>query len=634
MSLAIDLRWWHESLTLGRPNGISRHCEGLIEALLQARDGREFILLGSERGDTDLLSRWQGQARFLKGPATWLCRQRTPWPLAVVFQMRRDAVLLPDILARAGARLYHSPSQFLPPPRLDACKTVCTVHDLSYLRFPEELTPRSVTRWAFRRLLAQVASADLVIAVSQATARDVIHFLDLPPSRVRLVLNGLDAQFIAAAKEAAPARREEDHFLFVGGARGRAAPVKNLQGLLGAYGILRRERGGAVPPLVVVGDTPDDAVSEGVRRPGRVDDTELRTLYRKALAVVVPSLWEGFGYPALEAMAMGAPVVASTAAAIREVTGDLALYAEARDAPAMARAMERILVDSDLRRSLGARGRERALGFSWEASARRLITYYDELLSAPVKPEPAAPALEARIPPDQEDYWTRYFASSRARSHIGRRRLQEVLATAGELNERSVLDVGCGAGLSTAAIALAGAVRPVGLDLSPDLPRRGPRIAAHNRVRAAFVRGDATRLPFEGRGFDLVLSMEMIEHIPDWESAIREMARCVRPGGRLLVSTPNKWGIHHVAKVMANRLRLHPPGHAYTYERFLSRRQILRALRDEGLELARGRTALFMMPFVPEALYAAACAIERCLETIPWVRGLGVTNIYVAGRRP
>jgi glycosyltransferase involved in cell wall biosynthesis len=111
-----------------------------------------------------------------------------------------------------------------------------------------------------------------------------------------------------------------------------------------------------------------------------LQDDELVTLYNLASVVVLPSLYEGFGFPALEAMACGAPVVVSDRGSLPEIVGDAALIVEAENDESFASAMENVLIDSEVRNRLIERGMSRAAGFTWEEAARKTAQVYEELL--------------------------------------------------------------------------------------------------------------------------------------------------------------------------------------------------------------------------------------------------------------
>lgn len=274
---------------------------------------------------------------------------------------------------RVGASVYHVPLPRGPlAPASHASlgpRTVVTVHDLVALRFPE--TMGTWNRAYTRATLARVArAADLVVTVSQDTADDVSALLGVPAARIRVAYGGVHPRWF---ERAAPPAGVRPYVLFVG----TPEPRKNLHGLVAAMRLLRAA--GRGEELVVAGGEGWGSVGitgADVRFTGRVSDAELHALYAGAACVVLPSLHEGFGLPALEAMAAGAPVVVARAGALPEICGDAALYVDPTSASDIAAGIERALLGgapaADVRRARAAR-------FSWDAAAERMAATYREL---------------------------------------------------------------------------------------------------------------------------------------------------------------------------------------------------------------------------------------------------------------
>ena len=284
-----------------------------------------------------------------------------------------DAIWYPFLARRAagrvGADLLHCPSNRAPLTR-GRPPLVVTIHDLVSLRFPE--TMATWNRAYLRRTLPRVAAAaDRVIAVSGDTADDLERLLRVPHSRIRVVPNGIQARFFGTPSVPTPVTGP--YILFVG----TIEPRKNLPRLVEAYQLLRRA--GRVERLVIVGapgwnDVRVDRTS--VELLGRVSDETLHALYASASCLVIPSLHEGFGVPAVEAMAAGCPVVAALAGALPEVCGDAAVIVDPLDPRAIASGIERALEDAD---GLRMRGRARAESFRWPRVATSVMAVYREL---------------------------------------------------------------------------------------------------------------------------------------------------------------------------------------------------------------------------------------------------------------
>jgi glycosyltransferase involved in cell wall biosynthesis len=280
--------------------------------------------------------------------------------------------------------LYHYPHFDVPlgGPR----PTVITVHDLKYVRYPELLQSwarGAYLRWMMRRGTRAAAG---VIAVSEATRADVCALMHIPPEQVFTVH---EASGSLPPPDTQGLRRlalEPGYFLFVGERR----PHKNLSRLIEAYASVRARRTG-VPPLVIVGHpwSADRSAERAIGRHGldasvrlldRVSDGELAALYGGARAMVLPSLYEGFGIPLLEAMGAGVPVVTSNVSSMPEVAGEAALLVDPYDVESIAAAMSRLLGDEALARELASRGLERAKHFSWERAARETFAVYARVL--------------------------------------------------------------------------------------------------------------------------------------------------------------------------------------------------------------------------------------------------------------
>jgi glycosyltransferase involved in cell wall biosynthesis len=286
-------------------------------------------------------------------------------------------------LAAEGLRLrpdlWHAPDHVCPQPA--GWRTVLTVHDLAFWRLPHTHAPES--RAYYAGLWRSARQSSRIICVSQATRRDLLAATGVAASRVRVVPEAPDPRYRQAGPAPAAAR---PYFLCVG----TVEPRKNLESLFRA---LSRLPAAGRPEVRVVGASGLDAaaiaalparlgIGESVRFLGRLPTDEVAGLYRGALALVYPSLLEGFGLPVLEAMAAGAPVVAAARSSIPEVAGDAALLVDTEDTAAFAAALQRIAESDTLRDDLRRRGGQRAAGFTWERTARETLAVFAEALAA------------------------------------------------------------------------------------------------------------------------------------------------------------------------------------------------------------------------------------------------------------
>jgi glycosyltransferase involved in cell wall biosynthesis len=286
-------------------------------------------------------------------------------------QSVRMAIRFPRLLRRLRPAISHV--HYVVPPFVPGA-IVLTVHDLSFERRPELMSPRD--RLLFRSLVPRSARrADRILVGSECTRRDLVARYRLAEEKIAVTPYGVDPLFGVQG----PARNGAPYLLFVGGLQPRKDPGTALEALGLLDGDLRLVFAG--PPLrrasALVDEVRKRRLKERVEFTGYVDKTELAALYRGAACLVFPSLYEGFGLPMLEAMACGTPVVATTAGALPEVAGDAAVLVEPGDPEALAAGVEQALGD---RERFVAAGLARSRGFSWTETARRTLAVYEELL--------------------------------------------------------------------------------------------------------------------------------------------------------------------------------------------------------------------------------------------------------------
>jgi glycosyltransferase involved in cell wall biosynthesis len=266
---------------------------------------------------------------------------------------------VPRALRRLGPALAHFQHAL---PLSCPCPAVVTVHDLSFERDPSVMGRRH--RTIFRVVVPRaVRHAARVLAVSQRTKDDLVELYGLEPHRVVVTLHGVDPSFSPGPSG------PDSYLLFVGAVQHRKNPLAAAEA---ASQVGLR--------LVVVGPSRDDALVHALERRGAdvrgyVSKDELVELYRGAAALVLPSRYEGFGLPVLEAMASGTPVVAAPDAALREIADDAAVFVEPAD---LAAGIRRALDDRD---RLVTAGLRRAAHFSWDETARRTLAVYREVLA-------------------------------------------------------------------------------------------------------------------------------------------------------------------------------------------------------------------------------------------------------------
>src|SRR3954469_22013246 len=352
LHIGVDIRPFYEPLT-----GIGWYLWFLLHELAK-HDDIELFLFGDARvtdlGPTlhaSIPSNAQLITFDLRGaPVSRLARAFTA--AAYVLWMK-----LIDVDVMFGANYFL--------PRLHgaiARRRVITVHDLTYKRFPELLQKETLDNLN-AHMPRELARADAVICVSESTRRDLLAFYDVDPSRVFAIHSGL-----GTSASPAPIDLPSRYLLFVS----TIEPRKNLGVLLDAFAKLRAE--GYDGSLVVVGKVGWKAqeIAPRLREPGivhldYVDAARLATVYQRAEAFVLPALFEGFGFPLLEAMAFGVPAIAARSSSLPEIGGDAALYFD--DLEGLVSQLTRVTSDRTLREELIARGREQVAKFRWDACA-------------------------------------------------------------------------------------------------------------------------------------------------------------------------------------------------------------------------------------------------------------------------
>lgn len=366
--IGIDAR-----LTYYRRGGITEYIEALIRELPALDTDNDHVILHSRK-----------DARNLAVGANQ--RRATCWTPAH-HRLERLALGVETLPLRLD--LLHSPD-FIPPHGRH--RSVITIHDLTFLHYPDFLTVES-RRYYNDQINAAAARADHIMTDSEATRRDVIEMLGVPPDKVTTVLLGISDHFRPASDAQIAAFTSQHnltrgYLLFVG----TFEPRKNLAGLLRAYARLRADLRDA-PQFVIAGRRGwlDESVYElaaslklgqHLRWLEDVSYADLPTVYSAASVLCLPSFYEGFGFPPLEAMACGTPAVVADRASLPEVVGEAGLLIDPEHPASIADALCRVLTDSALADDLRQRGLARAAEFQWRRTAQQVLTIYQNVLSS------------------------------------------------------------------------------------------------------------------------------------------------------------------------------------------------------------------------------------------------------------
>ncbi len=330
-----------------RLTGTGVYTRQLLRALPPLLGEHELTVLGIHAAGVETGFIAPERLRLLRSP-----RYRTVW----------SQVRLPLHLLAHRYDVLHVPGHKL--PALCPCRSVVTIHDLAFRKFPETYKTghRQRLEWFTRNAVRQ---AGRIIAISECTKRDLQEYFGV--QNVDVVHHGVDHEVFRP--DGPVTRRERPYILTVGALQ----PRKNLLTLICAYRQLK------LPvELVIAGqrgwmwEEIERKAGHGVVLLGYVPDAELPALYRGAAVVAMPSLYEGFGLPLLEAMACGAPVVAANASCFPEVVGDAATLVDSLDVPAWTAALRQV-IESPPPREVSLR---RAAEFTWERTARETLAVY------------------------------------------------------------------------------------------------------------------------------------------------------------------------------------------------------------------------------------------------------------------
>jgi glycosyltransferase involved in cell wall biosynthesis/ubiquinone/menaquinone biosynthesis C-methylase UbiE len=553
MKIAIDV-----SLAVGESAGVGSYTRGLLEGLAAIDPDNEYILYSYLDFPQSPQPTFPQQPNF---SLQMLQLEGEHWER---MWSRSD---LPPKAALDPVHVLHSP--FFNAPKEHHGALVATIHDVSFLLQPQFHTEANRLH-CLQGTLNAALYADRIIAVSLQTKKDLIDYFSIPEERIRVI-------YEAPRRIYSPERNVEvirsvlerlgifhNFILFVGSLE----PRKNLRTLLQAYATYVTRHAGE-ELLVVAGGKgwlSDDlsqvaaerGIAERVKFLGYVQEVDLRVLYSTAKLFVYPSIYEGFGLPPLEAMACGAPVIASNTSALPEVVGDAALLVDPYNGEALHQAMERVLCDRDLRARMRQQSLARATRFSWEQTAEQTLGLYEE-----VCPEYSKEARAARIgrkirqswdqfgredpfwavltnPDKKGDRWSEaeFFATGR---HDIQAALQRITTLGINLNFEKALDFGCGPGRLTQA--LAEHFREVhGVDIAASMIAKAQELNKFGE-RCIYHLNDRPDLRlFEANTFDLVYSWLVLQHMPKQLALgyIAEFARVTNPGGVMVFQIPDR----------------------------------------------------------------------------------------------
>jgi glycosyltransferase involved in cell wall biosynthesis len=373
MRIGIDCRLWNET-------GVGRYIRNLVAQLNEIDDRNVYTLFALS-----------SHAKEIKNTVQKVKEKK--WKVVTAdirWHSLKEQFLFPRILRKENLDLAHFP--YFSAPIFYDLPFVVTIHDLIIHHFPTGQAstlpyPLYLLKFqGYKFVLSQIASkARMVLSVSQTTKREIIEHLQIPENKIVVTYEGVNVNFSHKAQSLEPLLKAQNFFLYVG----NAYPHKNLDRLIEAFRLVKKKY--PQVSLVVVGK--NDFFYQRLRNEKKqvddlkflfnVTDAELNWLYQHAKALVLPSLMEGFGLPALEAMANNCVVLASNIPSLKEICDNAVVYFDPYSTADIAKRMEEIcsipLNHWDKYRQLGL---ERVKNFSWKKMAGQTLNVYEKCISA------------------------------------------------------------------------------------------------------------------------------------------------------------------------------------------------------------------------------------------------------------
>ena len=371
MKILIDARVISDKM-----HGIARYSYNLIENIAEIDTENEYILL-SGYSELQVFSSRYKNFKFIK------CNT----PLYSV----QEQLIIPPILKRENIDLYHSPT--FSAPIYQPCKVIMTVYDMIHLIFG-----RPIHRLYYKYIAKRAMTKALcIITLSEYSKNDIVKWLGIPQEKIYVTHSGVDKRFKPTGDAAMPDEIKKRfgisnrYILFVGNQK----PHKNSIGTLKAFKMaVKKER---LPHyLILVGIKKDiiedknngigDEFNNRIICIDNLTDNDLIKLYQSADLFLLPSLYEGFGLPMLEAMACGVPVITSNRTSIPEVTGNAAILVDPENIQEIANAICKVLKDENLKSDLIRKGLKRAKMFSWRKMAEETLELYKRVYESSNNP--------------------------------------------------------------------------------------------------------------------------------------------------------------------------------------------------------------------------------------------------------
>jgi glycosyltransferase involved in cell wall biosynthesis len=373
------------SLFFKRSSGVGYYAKRLTEAA--ARQDSEI--------DFEIVRHWLPGRKFTPPikPTAHLSYRLIKWfPPMVYYQVfKRLNWFLPyDLIALKNydAFLFFN---FIAFPVRKRTKSIVVIHDLSFIHFPQ-FTQKKNLKFTPKLTERSVRRASHIITVSENSKKEIVDYYKIPESMVSVIYNAIDHKDFyprggSEIKKVIKKYNLPERYIHI---HGTIEPRKNIEGLLNAYAMLGRELQENYGLVISGGKGWNDesiyklidelkAAGHNIVLPGYIETGDLPAIYSGASLFVLPSFYEGFGVPPLEAMACGVPVIVSDNSSLPEVVGDAAIKIKAGDTEGLAKQMQRVFEDDKLAGRLRKHGLTQAAKFSWDESAARLVELLETL---------------------------------------------------------------------------------------------------------------------------------------------------------------------------------------------------------------------------------------------------------------
>jgi glycosyltransferase involved in cell wall biosynthesis len=380
--VGIDVSCWSNR------RGYGRFTRELLTALLKIDQENEYWFFADQQTAAEI--QFPERANVVVAPT------RVAPTVAASANGRRalsDVWRMSRTVSKHPLNLFFFPTIYSYFPVSNRSKKIVAVHDMTPTKFAAEIFPNKKSQffWELKQRSAFLNS-DHILTTSEYSKKEIMRYGRISSDRISVVTEGPGEAFRVLNRDSSGKIPNKPFLLYVGG----ISPHKNLRFLVKIFQLLIQDSACSSHLLVLAGDFKSDSflsdygtlqklvndlqIQDKVIFTGYVTDAELADLYNAAELLVFPSLQEGFGLPAVEAMACGTPIAASRAGSLPEIIGDAAEFFDPRNAEEALATIRRVLSDPSLRQRMQARGLERVKQFSWEKSAQQTLQVFDKLV--------------------------------------------------------------------------------------------------------------------------------------------------------------------------------------------------------------------------------------------------------------